>query len=119
MYSSGGAMGDDAKVLSSYDALIKTFAREPGVTLGGGKRGFGANALQVNGKIFAMLTSKQELVVKLPKARVQALVDQGAGTAFDMGNGRVMKEWFVISAGSLSKASALAREAMQFVGATT
>src|SRR3954447_16615859 len=40
-----------------------------------------------------------ELVVKLPKARVDELVDAGAGRRFDPGHGRVMKEWIVVAPG--------------------
>ena len=54
--------------------------------------------LKVNGKIFAMFGRKQ-FVTKLPKARVDALVNAGVGTNFDPGHGRPMKEWVVIADG--------------------
>src|SRR5215831_10655817 len=69
-----------------FDALMEAFAGAPDVTSPLGdptaQRGFGASALKVKGKIFAMLTDDQ-LVVKLPKARVDALVAAGAGIRFD------------------------------------
>jgi len=62
-----------------------------------GKKGFGSSALQVGGHIFAMVSSKGGLVLKLPKARVQELEAAGAGDKFDPGHGRLMKEWVVLS----------------------
>lgn len=60
-----------------------------------GAKGFGSGALKVNGKIFAMSVD-ESLVLKLPRARVLALIESGAGTPFDPGHGRVMKEWVVL-----------------------
>ena len=49
--------------------------------------GFGTNAgLRVSGKIFAMLV-RGELVVKLPKDRVDELVDAGVAGASTRGRG--------------------------------
>jgi hypothetical protein len=59
----------------------------------GGK--LGASGVKVDGKIFAML-SKGELVVKLPRQRVEELVASGTGNPFDPGHGRVMKKWVTI-----------------------
>jgi len=84
--------------------------------VGGDSRGFGADALKVNKKIFAMLDSDDRFVVKLPRARVDALVASGFGERFDpRHNGRVMKEWLVVGAGREARWLALAREAMEFV----
>lgn len=77
------------------------------------RRAFGADALKVNGKIFAMPV-KGELVVKLPRERVTALVASGRGTYFDPGHGRLMKEWISLPDGDDSLN--LAREARDFVG---
>ncbi len=78
---------------------------------------FGASALKVNTKIFAMLSSRGEFVVKLPRPRVDALVAAGDGERFDMGHGRRMKEWVVINPTAEADWLALAREALEFVGA--
>lgn len=56
-----------------------------------------------------------ELVVKLPKARVDELVDAGAGRRFDPGHGRVMKEWIVVAPGKADWL-ALANEAFAYLG---
>ena len=80
---------------------------------GRGGRKFGSNGLKVNGKLFAMLV-RGSLVVKLPKARVDALVGEGLGTPFDPGHGRRMKEWVTVAAGAAEWVD-LAREACRFV----
>lgn len=59
-----------------FAALVEEFLSNPDVTPPGGiegKKGFGSSELKVHGKMFAML-SQGRLVVKLPKARVDALV---------------------------------------------
>jgi len=77
-----------------YAAVVKALLREPGVTQSN-KKGFGSTALWTNGKIFALLSSKGEFVVKLSRPRVDALVAAGEGKRFELGPSRVMKEWFV------------------------
>ena len=71
------------------------------------------NAFSVNGKIFAMLT-RGTFVVKLPKERVDDLVESGKGKRFDSGQGRLMKEWIAVEAGDLPWV-ALAKEAHSYV----
>jgi hypothetical protein len=99
-----------------YASLVARFAGEKGVTHDdGASRSFGAGALKSSGKIFAMLVNGA-LVLKLPKARVDAIVDAGRGTRFDANKGKPMKEWLVLDA-SHSDADwlELAREAKVFV----
>jgi len=79
------------------------------------KRAFGSNGLKVNGRIFAMLV-RGAFVVKLPKDRVDALVAAGAGTHFEPGPGRVMREWIALR-GAGDDWLDLAREALAFVKA--
>ena len=97
-----------------FEAIVDTFVGTPAVTLGGGRRGFGSDALQAGGRIFAM-TSGGLLVLKLPAARVAALVASGEGEPFDAGRGRPMKEWVVVVRGGRKRCLALAREACAFV----
>src|SRR5215472_18267431 len=76
-----------------FAPIVSAFARDRQVKRG---RMFSSNSvLNVNGKIFAMLT-KGNLVVKLPKARVDEMVSRGQGTHLDPGHGRMMKEWVVV-----------------------
>jgi hypothetical protein len=100
-----------------YAALAESFLGRPGITRGTtGKKGFGSSALCVRDKIFAMLSSKGQFVVKLPRKRVDALVASGEGGRFDPGHGRMMKEWFVVEATSEDLWLSLANEALEFVG---
>ena len=98
------------------DAIAKAFAKDPRVTREA-RRGFGSGALKVNGKIFAMISSQDAFVVKLPKSRVDELVQAGLGAQFEPGPGRVMKEWLAMTRESKTPSWLdLAREARRFVG---
>jgi hypothetical protein len=81
------------------------------------KKGFGSSALTVDGRIFAMLT-RDRLVVKLPKTRVDALAAEGWGARFDANRGRPMKEWLSIDPGHEADWPTLAEEALRFVRST-
>ncbi|MCU0634359.1 MAG: MmcQ/YjbR family DNA-binding protein [Gemmatimonadaceae bacterium] len=100
-----------------FAALAATLRAEGGIdapSAGGRARAFGADALKVGGKIFAMAV-QGTLVLKLPAARVTALVAEGRGTRFGPGHGRVMREWIALD-GAEDEWLALAREARAFVG---
>jgi hypothetical protein len=101
--------------------IVASLRGKPGVTTpsseaGGGPKAFGSSGLKVNNKVFAMVSSKGEFVVKLPRPRVDALVASGDGTRFDPGHGRLMKEWLVVSPASKLDWLGLAKEALAFVG---
>jgi hypothetical protein len=98
-----------------FARVVAAFAKAPDVTYGG--KGFGSAALKVDGKIFAMLSSRGQFVVKLPKRRVDELVRMGQGTPFDAGRGRAMKEWLTFE-GKPASWIALAQEARRFVQQT-
>ena len=104
---------ETAEVDPRFALVVDAFAEDRRVTHGGSK-GFGSGALKVNGRIFAMMSSKGEFVVKLPKERVEELAASGAGEPFDTGRGRLMKEWIVIGADRANWIE-LAREAYDFV----
>jgi len=93
--------------------VANAFTKKPEVTFMEGT-GFGSHALKVNGKIFAMLSSHGQYVVKLPAARVNELVSSGSGQHFDAGKGKPMKEWLAIS-GREDVWMMLAKEAYEFV----
>jgi hypothetical protein len=93
--------------------LVESFLDEPGVSDRG--RGWGASALKVDGRIFALLSRRRDFVVKLPRARVDELVESGDGVRFDPRGGRPMKEWVAINPASTKRWSALAAEALEFV----
>ncbi len=87
-----------------YTTVIEALLGNPDVTLSSrGKKGFGSAALQVNGKIFAMLVG-------------DTLVVSGDGARFaPRRDGRLMAEWLAIDALSDVNWLALAREATGFV----
>jgi hypothetical protein len=78
------------------------------------KRSFGSNGLRINNKIFVMLV-RDQLVLKLPRQRVDALIASGDGERFDPGHGRLMKEWLALNPTSREEWLPLAQEAMKFV----
>lgn len=100
----------------AFDRVARAFSRDGRVTRGNKDgKGFGSTGLKVDGKLFALVSSRGQFVVKLPKARVQALVAEGMGVLWDPGHGRLMREWIALS-GQEERWLALAREARAFVG---
>jgi hypothetical protein len=98
-----------------FDRVVRTFTEDPEVEPPRPGGAFGASALKVRGKIFAMV-SQGSLVVKLPSQRVQDLIAAGDGAPFDAGKGRPMKEWVRIDPARSRRWTQLAREARTFVG---
>jgi hypothetical protein len=97
-----------------YAAIAKAFAGKRGVSAESG-RGFGSSALKIDNRIFAMLASGDQFVVKLPRNRVEALVAAGDGKQFDpRRNGKLMKEWLVVAPGLETRWLPLAQEAFEF-----
>jgi TfoX/Sxy family transcriptional regulator of competence genes len=93
--------------------LCEDYAGTPGVSVpDGGGRGFGSQALKLDGAIFAMI-SGDRLVVKLPARRVAELIESGRGQPFDAGKGKPMKEWVGLL-GDEPACRALVAEALAF-----
>ena len=70
--------------------------------------------MRISNKIYAMLVHG-ELVVRVPKARVDELVDEGIGRRFEPSPGRVMKEWLSLPPAASRRWRALVAEARAFV----
>jgi TfoX/Sxy family transcriptional regulator of competence genes len=104
-------VGDASKAEAAFAEVTRAFAKDAEVSFG---RLFASDGLKVRDKIFAMLV-RGNLVVKLPKARVDALIAESKGARFDPGHGRLMKEWVVIAPG-VDNWLAFAKEARSFVG---
>jgi TfoX/Sxy family transcriptional regulator of competence genes len=100
----------EADIDPRFAPIAAAFAADPSVRSGWMMSSYG---LKVNGKIFAMF-GKGRLVVKLPKARVDALVKSGRGERFDPGHGRLMKEWIAFDTEAKDWLE-LAEEACRFV----
>lgn len=98
-----------------FERLVSRFSPDPSVTPPSAGKGFGASGLKVDGKIFAMVANG-ELVVKVPRERVDELIATGTGSRFDPGHGRVMKEWVSVSTEHSRSWPKLAQEAFDFVG---
>jgi len=103
-----------------FAALVEEMLERGDATYGndpdkGAKRMFGSTSIKTGKKMFAFL-NKDRLVVKLPEQRVTELVDQGAGEKYDPGDGRLMREWFVVGSSSSDDWLSLAVEAEAFVG---
>lgn len=98
-----------------FARLVDELAGERGVTRPDESRRprFGSSALKVNGSIFAMLCRGQ-LVVKLPRDRVNALLSDGSGGTFSAGKGTPMKEWLTVLSDDEATWLALAHEALDF-----
>jgi hypothetical protein len=95
-----------------FESVMSRYLSDPTVTRG---TGFGSSpGLRVRGKIFAMLV-RDELVVKLPKGRVDQLVASGLAARFDPGHGREMKEWVTIPTGTEAEWEQLVQDAFAFV----
>lgn len=80
-----------------------------------GGTGFGrSEGLRVSNKIYAMLVNG-ELVVRVPKPRVDELVDAGIGRRFEPSPGRIMKEWLSLPPTASRRWRGLVAEARAFV----
>jgi hypothetical protein len=100
-----------------FAVLVDELSHVSGVTPPSEGKAFGSSGLKVHGKLFAMLV-RGRLVVKLPKARVDALLAADEGERFDpRHDGRAMKEWLVLDSVSAEDWLALSREALGFVAA--
>jgi hypothetical protein len=106
--------GPDAA--ARFADLVDDLMGIDGVTPPAGGAGFGRSALRFRRKIFAMLV-RGRLVLKLPEARVGALVAAGAGVPFDANKGTPMREWLSLDPDSGLDWLPLAREALAFAGA--
>lgn len=102
-------------VADSFGELAASLMDRDGVALGSGRRGFGSDALNFKGRIFA-IGKPGSLVLKLPAKRVAELLESGLGVPFDAGKGRPMREWIVIKGSSEDEWQALAEEALRFAG---
>jgi TfoX/Sxy family transcriptional regulator of competence genes len=73
---------------------------------------FGSKGLRTGKKFFAIWWHEQ-LVLKLPPARIEELVAAGSGTPFEPMEGRPMNGWIVVD--STADWGTLSRDARAFV----
>jgi hypothetical protein len=110
----GGPAASDA--WRRFEDVVDELVGSPGVTPPRGGSGFGRSALRWENKIFAMLV-RGRLVLRLPAARVDALVSGGDGVHFDAHKGTPMKEWLSLDPQSGLDWLPLAQEALEFARA--
>lgn len=108
-----GKPTERTKAERKFAKVVEALSKNRAVTVGRGK-GFGNGALKADGKIFAMITSTNQFVVKLSKDHVNALVASGAGQRFEPRPGRPMKEWLVVTGENIEWLP-LAKEACEFI----
>jgi len=102
---------DPVEIAPSFAPVVAAFAGNRQVIR---KRMFSSeNVLTVHGKIFAMF-ARGKFVAKLPKERVDEIVNAGKGERFNPGHGRLMKEWVALET-QRENWVALALEAYEFV----
>ncbi len=98
-----------------FDSVAEAMVGEPGVTRA---KMFGSPGLRVGRKFFGCLVNGK-LIIKLPQARVQAIIGSGGGDPFGHiyrpGMGRMMKEWVAVDPSSTTDWLSLSREARDFV----
>jgi hypothetical protein len=94
-------------VEEAFEAAVAPLFADPRVG-----RGRKQLCCEVADKVFAMVSGGR-IVVKLPRARVEELVGQGAGDYFQLGS-RTMKEWLAL--GPAADPAGLVVEAREFVG---
>jgi hypothetical protein len=89
------------------DALLVAGAATRGTMMG-------FPCLRADGRFFASVEPRTgELIVKLPSARVLALIQEGIGQPFAP-NGRVFREWVAVSQADPKQWSQLLAEAQEF-----
>lgn len=98
-----GKRAERTRTAHKFAKVIEVLSKDRGITIGGGK-GFGRGALKAKGRIFAMISSEDQFVVKLSKDRVDALVASAAGKRFEPRPGKLMKEWLVMTGLRLGRA---------------
>jgi TfoX/Sxy family transcriptional regulator of competence genes len=103
--------GDASQIFAT---IVRSQQDKAGVSTG---TGFGKNpGLRIQGKIYAMVV-RDELVVKLPRGRVEELLSSGVGKPFNAGKtDRVMKEWIAVPTNASRRWQRLVNEAREFVG---
>ena len=75
-----------------YAELKTHFAGDKQIVVNAGK---GAQGIKYNNKMFIMF-SKGDLLIKLSPQRIQQLIEEKVGIAYDPGTGKVMKDRVLI-----------------------
>jgi hypothetical protein len=99
---------------------VKALTKDPCVSQPIGKKGFGRTALYSRGRIFAFLTNRKQLGLKLEPERVRDLVESGAGMYWDpTRSDRVYKNWVILNPSSVKGWFPLAKQALKIAKKTS
>jgi hypothetical protein len=79
------------------------------------REGFGTGSLFVGRKMFGVLDATGALVLKLPPARVQALIAAGSGSPWHPGSGKPLKEYVAVGFERRARWYALAKESRTYM----
>jgi hypothetical protein len=109
----GAAAKDRAHAI--LDPIAADYLALPDVDMG---RMFGSEGLRIRGKVFAFVSYKGDLALKLPADRVDQL-DGESGIARMVMRERSMREWLTVPADESSRWGPLVAEAYAFVDSIT
>jgi hypothetical protein len=102
-------------VATQFERVAERLLGDPAVERG---RMLQASGLKTAGKFFAFVSSRGELVVKLPEQRVTELIASGTGAPLNpRGRGRPMREWVCLTPRDVRACRAYVDEARAFVTA--
>lgn len=108
--------GEGQLARERFSDLVDELVGIPDVTPPRGGGGFGRSAVRFRNKIFVMFV-RGRLVLKLPAARIDTLVESGDGARFDANKGTPMREWLSLDPESGLAWLPLAHEALDFARA--
>ena len=109
---------NDTESEEKYTKLVRALAKNPRVIQSLGRKGFGRNGVFFNGKLFAFLSYRKQLVLRLEPELVKDLVATGDGMYWDpRRDGRVFKHWVVLKPSSKRDWLVLARQALELAKA--
>ncbi|WP_315551724.1 hypothetical protein [Microbacterium aurum] len=94
-----------------FDPIAQRLQSRPDVDMG---PMFGVEGLRVRGKVFACIGYDADLMLKLPRERVDALESAGLARRVVMRE-RAMKEWAYVDASHAELWEGLVAEALAFV----
>ena len=97
------------------DPIAAGYLALPGADIG---RMFGSEGLRIRGKVFAFVSFKGDLALKLPADRVDQL-EGDAGIARMVMRERAMREWLTVPAEESERWAPLVAEAYAFVDEIT
>ena len=100
-------------VTELFDRVAERQLRDPAIERG---KMLQATGLKTAGKFFAFVSSRGELVVKLPEQRVTELIARGTGSPLNpRGTGRPMREWVCLMPRDARTCARYVDEARKFV----